>query len=107
MLVKNFVNFDAPTDQHKEQKMSSRGTFLNRCGQDEDDLFSLIVTEDETWINPEKNNNQCNGATHFTTEKCYTIFVHRKMKATVFLRVIYCSTKVFQTIFRMRMMHIS
>jgi histone-lysine N-methyltransferase SETMAR len=44
------------TGQHKEQRMSSGREILNRYRQDGDDLFSHIVTGDETWIsyiNPE------------------------------------------------------
>lgn len=36
------------TDQHKEQRISSGREFLNRYRQDGDDLFSHIVTGDET-----------------------------------------------------------
>ncbi|GLV46435.1 hypothetical protein CBL_20774 [Carabus blaptoides fortunei] len=38
------------TDQHKEQRMRSAGQFLERYRHDGDDLFSHIVTGDETWI---------------------------------------------------------
>lgn len=38
------------TDQHKEQRMRSARQFLERYRQDGDDLFSHIVTGDETWI---------------------------------------------------------
>lgn len=44
------------TDHHKEQRMSSGRKFLARYQQDGDDLFSHIVTGDETWVsyaNPE------------------------------------------------------
>lgn len=38
------------TDAHKEQRMTAARDFLARWGQDGDDLFSHIVTGDETWI---------------------------------------------------------
>lgn len=36
------------TQEHKEQKQCSGGTFLDRCGQDGDDLVSHIVTGNKT-----------------------------------------------------------
>lgn len=38
------------TDQHKEQRICSGRAFLDCYQQDIHDLFSQIVTDDETWI---------------------------------------------------------
>jgi [histone H3]-lysine36 N-dimethyltransferase SETMAR len=78
------------TDQHKEQRMSSGREFLNRYRQDGDDLFSHIVTGDETWIsyiNPETKQQSMQWR-HSTSPKPkkfkQTPYTSRKMMATVF-----------------------
>jgi len=78
------------TDQHKEQRMSSGRAFLDRYRQDGDDLFSHIVTGDETWISytNAETKQQSMQWRHSSSPKSKKFkqspYSSRKMMATIF-----------------------
>lgn len=78
------------TDQHKEQRMCSGRKFLDRYRQDGDDLFSHIVTGDETWISytNAESKQQSMQWRHSSSPKPKKFkqspYSSRKMMATVF-----------------------